>query len=105
MPTNKNAPHPDVTDVPEGAKRVAPHEGHEYGYWGASPDTHDRRDYTVDGVTDTSTRNPGPTEHVPESPRQRQQQGGQQAQSSGGGETGSGQQQSRRSGRHGSENA
>lgn len=70
MPSiNKNAPHPDKTDVPDEATRVAPHEGHEHGYWGASPDTRDRADYTVAGVTQGG-RNPGPTEHVPESPRQ-----------------------------------
>lgn len=44
--------------LPEDAKWVAPHEGHEHGYWGAVPDQEPNESYTVAGVT-------GGTDQVP----------------------------------------
>lgn len=74
MPSiNPRASHPDVTDLPEDATLVSVEKGLEYGYVGASPDTRDRKDYTIAGVT-SSGRNPGPTESVPESPRRSSRQ-------------------------------
>lgn len=59
--------------LPDDAKHVGLDEAHEHGYWGVTPDTTDRDEYTFDGAAkrlakrtknDQSPRSEGSAKHA-----------------------------------------
>jgi hypothetical protein len=47
-------------ELPEDAKVVPVHEGHEHGYHGVVPDTEDNHTYSVAGVTEAAKKEETP---------------------------------------------